>query len=640
MSAIGAIIYSRERPALSQKIAEMMAAMTLSPPKPDSCQFWSKNNVALVCIQREITNEDSMKQQPIIDPESGLTLVADIRLDNRETLGHQLGITSNELNSFSDAALVLEAYKCFGQQCVHKLLGDFTFIVWDQNDQTLFCARDHTGKRQLYFIQDNNFIAFASLTRGLHAVSDKSKILNESKLLAFIANSRITKPLSYYQHVRILAPAHCMTVKSGSITEQCYWQPDLSHTIKRQSDHEYYEEFRALLDNAVECRLRSCKRIGSFLSGGLDSSTVSGIAHQMLQKRHSGLITYSSVPQKLMTGEEFPLFFADDRHYINAFTEYYPDIQSHLITIEDRDLFSHTKRFFDWFRQPVTGGFNRLWVDKAIELAQANNVNVFLLGQNGDNTISWEAKAYYSGLIKQGRCIKAYEELRALSKFSKKPMKLLMKKHILLPFLPRYLLNHLYPKISGFNQNNSLLINPKHHAFIANDQSNRLPFRLDTQGCRQWRWQRIGLGQHCLYTDYLSGFGIEFRDPTADKRLIEFCLQLPESINMVNGLPKNVIRQSTIDLLPDKIRLRNNKGPQSQDCFIVLSKMGKSITDEIQLLSQSETVKHMINLNYLNHLAKTDWTSHQNIRKKMYQSNLLVKGLLVGKFLYWHDENL
>ena len=115
-----------------------------------------------------MTEEDAFDEQPLIDRAAGLMLVADLRLDNREELAGALDIDAQTLSRLSDGAMLMRAYKKWGENCAEHLLGDFAFAIWDARSRQLVLGRDHMGMRYVFYCRGPGCLRFfrAALTRS------------------------------------------------------------------------------------------------------------------------------------------------------------------------------------------------------------------------------------------------------------------------------------------------------------------------------------------------------------------------------------------------------------------------------------------------------------------------------------------
>ena len=178
----------------------------------------------------------------------------------------------------SDATLVQLAYEKWGTACVEHLLGDFAFALWDARSRELFCARDALGVRDLsYWISERVFVAASEVVEVL-AHPAVPRRLNEGRLGEYLANYWHNHHETFFERVYYCPPAHCLLVGEKSFRSWRYWDLDPGRITRHRRDEEYVEEFRDLITNAVEDRLRLRGRVAVSLSGGPDSVALAAIA--------------------------------------------------------------------------------------------------------------------------------------------------------------------------------------------------------------------------------------------------------------------------------------------------------------------------------------------------------------------------
>ncbi len=190
---------------------------------------------------------------------------AELRLD-LERRGH-------EFRSRSDTEVILAAYEEFGVGCLERLRGMFAFALWDRDARTLLLARDRVGKKPLHYLADAHGIAFASEPKAFLAEPTFKPAPRVDAIWHYLTYQYVPSPLSAFEHVRKLPPAHYLLVRDGRMTVERYWR--LRYGEKRRlTEAAAAEELRARLREAVRLRLVSDVPVGAFLSGGIDSATV------------------------------------------------------------------------------------------------------------------------------------------------------------------------------------------------------------------------------------------------------------------------------------------------------------------------------------------------------------------------------
>ncbi|NEO71472.1 MAG: asparagine synthetase B, partial [Moorea sp. SIO3H5] len=233
------------------------------------------------------------------------------------------------LKTNSDSEIALHLYNEFGTQCLHHLRGEFAFVIWDERNELLFAARDRFGIKPLYYSNYQNTLYIASEIKALLAAGVPSAWNHQAfwQTENGIWDSHLTMFANVYQ----VPPGHFIIASRSGIKLQCYWDfdyPLINDFSSKQAPSDYIEQLRYTLDEAVKLRLRADVPVGCYLSGGLDSSTVLGIAAK-----------YSNKPVKA-----FSIAF-DDEAYNEEFlareTATYTGADLDVILITQSDLAEH-----------------------------------------------------------------------------------------------------------------------------------------------------------------------------------------------------------------------------------------------------------------------------------------------------------
>ena len=157
-------------------------ANALAHRMPDDRKVLTDGCVGLGHGLMRITTEDQFEEQPLRDRDADLTLVADLRLDNREELAIAFGIGAAALRDMPDSGLLMHAYKKWGEACAAHLLGDFAFAIWDGRAKKLVLGRDHMGQRAIFHHRDTERFVFASEAKALHAFADVPHTLTDAHI--------------------------------------------------------------------------------------------------------------------------------------------------------------------------------------------------------------------------------------------------------------------------------------------------------------------------------------------------------------------------------------------------------------------------------------------------------------------------
>lgn len=212
-------------------------------------------------------------RQPMASEDRQLWITYNGEVYNFQALRADLAGRGHRFRSQSDTEVILTAYREFGVGCLERLRGMFAFAIWDARAQTLFLARDRLGKKPLYYLLDGDGIAFASEAKAFLADPSFKARPNPEAISHYLTYQYVPSPLTAFQGLRKLPPAHYLLVQDGKVLTERYWT--LHYAPKhRLTEGEACEQLLARLREAVKLRLISDVPLGALLSGGIDSSTV------------------------------------------------------------------------------------------------------------------------------------------------------------------------------------------------------------------------------------------------------------------------------------------------------------------------------------------------------------------------------
>ena len=215
-------------------------------------------------------------QQPMTINENGrsLTIVFNGEIYNYLELQNDLKSHGHHFMTRSDTEVILMSYIKWGEQCVERFRGMFSFAIWDSNNKRLFISRDRLGIKPLYYYLDQNVFVFASEVKAILASGLVERCMELSSLDAFMTLGYVPAPQTMFKGIFKLMPGHNMTVYAdGKFKTRRYWNV----TYQEKSDRSFEQiqnELDTLLKESVRIRLMSEVPLGVFLSGGLDSSAI------------------------------------------------------------------------------------------------------------------------------------------------------------------------------------------------------------------------------------------------------------------------------------------------------------------------------------------------------------------------------
>ncbi len=589
MSAITGLHYLDGRPINRPDLERM--GETLAHRGPDSVGVWNQGAVGLGSRILRTTPESLHERLPLVSETGDLAITADARIDNRDELIAALGINGRPREEISDSELILGAYERWGEGCPERLVGDFAFAIWDGRKQLLFAARDQMGIRPFYYYhRSDRAFAFASEIKALLAVPEVPRRLNETRVADFLGLQFEDKAITLYQEILRLPPAHCMTVDRGGARLRPYWALDPSRELRLGSDEEYAEAFREVFTEAVRCRLRSAFPLGSLLSGGLDSSSITCVARDLMAQNGSGqLHTFSAV------FDEFPE--CDERPFINAVVAL-NGIEPHYLNADRVSPMTDIDRVLWHQDEPFYAG--NLCLSWALYGAVRNQgVPILLDGLLGDAAVS-HGLEYLPYLARKGRWITFFREAYGLSRRRRAGSWSYLWSYLWnMGFKPAApgpvrqawrLLRHRRRQPSTDDAANGTIINPDfarriHLAERVQALDRDRPNTVRTP--REEHWHALTSGLFPLALEIAdraaAAFSIEPRYPYLDSRLLEFCLALPPEQKLHGGWIRVIVRRALADSLPETVRWRGGKAAFGSAFTAGLLTLDRELLDEVIL---------------------------------------------------------
>ncbi len=266
------------------------------------------------------------------------TIVYNGELYNTQELRYALEQAGHSFMTRSDTEVLLRAYLQWGDACVEKCNGIFAFAIWEDRAQRLFLARDRMGVKPLFFSRHQGGLIFASEIKTILCYPTvKPKLTAQGAAEILLLGPGRTPGCGVFSGIEEVMPACCGYFENGKLTLRRYWQ--LQDTLHEETFEETAESVRYLVTDAIKRQMVSDVPLGTFLSGGLDSSIITAVCAREMRKQGKRLKTFSVdyvdndkyfVPNKFQPNS--------DGHYIRLMQEYL-DTEHHWCMLSPRDLF-------------------------------------------------------------------------------------------------------------------------------------------------------------------------------------------------------------------------------------------------------------------------------------------------------------
>ena len=508
---------------------------------PDQQNIWIDKNIGMGHALFKTTFEAEYENMPS-SLDGKVWITGSVRIDDRENLIRKMEIKHKiDLAKTPDSDLILHAYRKWGEDCLDHLLGDFAFVIWDSNQQKLFCARDHFGTKQLYYAQKNKSFVICNSLGSILNHPEIGTELNSKAIGGFLLFGDYTwmdKSLTMFSQVRTLLPAHKLVVQNGKTYIQRYWNiPSNVPLLRYRNKKDYIEHFQDIFKQAVIDRIRTSSVTVS-MSGGIDSTAIAATISQ-LQKEQG--ITSTEVNAVTIVYDH--ILPCKERHYANLVAKHLDIPIHHMIG----DNYPFLKPAINATR-PLEISQPSFWLEIEKKFSQFGRV--VLTGSSGDNLIR-----YPSGLSvwKEENIIDIISNNIELQHLYKQRPPLGLRTELKKLFgLGTDKIKMAYPYPKWINPEFEKKVNLKEEWKNMWHSLHKKKLVHSRQATLQWSLSRPDWNTDDILMN--SDFTLpEKRDPYLDLRMVELILSLPALPWLFN---KHILRQSMEKLLPSEIQYR------------------------------------------------------------------------------------
>jgi asparagine synthase (glutamine-hydrolysing) len=602
---------------------------------PDRRRQWHEGPIGLAQLLMRVTQEDRFDAQPLHDEANGLTLVADLRLDNREELANALAINAQLLRDMPDSALLLCAYARWGEDCVEHLLGDFAFAIWDAHASKLLLARDHMGQRHIAFHQASGFFAFATEIKGLWALPDVPRVLLDELLASANLKSGsdgIAK--SPYEGIAALAGGTVMTVgRDGTIRTRRYWRPQADPRHQGRDEAYYVGAYRRVLEEAVACRLRRTTQPAAlFFGGGFDSTAIAALAGPVVTAQKRKFVCICSI---MPAGYQGTIRHA--RRWAEICAKFMPHIDMRYVSGEGRSIFtSMEKSFHAADRATGSGGYI---TEEIHATAVAAGAKVIMDGHGGDYTLNVRNFRWLYNLLRQGRLREFASEFRAYRRHSGAPIWRIVWAELLAILLPaqiqsvrmRYhhglaLFGPTYPLKKKYAVNTvNAYRDQRPRPITGADKRARMTEVLENQQN----------GRSLAGSVQAAAYGLEFTQPFHDKRVIELALAIPEDLWVKGGRERYLARRALKDLYPPEYQRRGRGNDDLQPNYLAMAKsVEPRILAEIDRMEREGRLSHHFDFPRMRKMLTQRRIEDHNSGSE-YDTHQAIVAFVQARFIEW-----
>jgi len=463
---------------------------------------------AAACRPMGILPEDGSDSQPFVDNE--LIFVCRARLDDRAGLLQQLHIDAVRGATLSDSDILRRCYKKWREKTPQYVYGDFAFVAWERWSRRTVAATDHLGNFRLFYCRAAGRILLATQLGALLACPDVRAIL-DPKFLALMAADNLDPGCTMFQGIRALNGGELLIHQDEMIRIDRWWRPDTAPREVHSQIRDYVEEARTLFESAVVSRLRARGGVVATLGGGLDSTLVAATAARHMAISGKVLEAFTAISQPGLPLAPRPAQ-DDDLPWATAVAEFQPNIRQRLVSPEGMTPLEILPIVHAAGHTPAGNVANMVWEWQMSARAARNRARVVLCADRGNRSIG------YSGDLSDAHFIR----LRQFAGAAQRTL----------------------------DRVRCIGVTP-HPAIAATEAALQ-----DVPEPRQLFARAMMASQPASRIDYMAQFGVEWLDPTADRKLLERLLTFPLHVFRVGNRPRGLARELGRGILPDSVRLR------------------------------------------------------------------------------------
>lgn len=611
------------------KIQVTNATMALQKRGPDFQDTYIDEWVGLGHRRLSILDTTSSANQPMWDESKRYCIVFNGEIFNFAELKKNLASNGTTFFSHGDTEVLLKLYIAEKEACLHKLNGFFSFCVYDRIEQTFFLARDRFGIKPLLYLFDEDKFLFASEMKSILQYGIE-KSLDYSSLYTYLQLNYIPAPDTIFNNVKKLLPGHWMKVSRQKMDIQSYYSIPYDREEAERNTITYSEaknKAKQLLELSVQRRLVSDVPLGAFLSGGIDSSIVTGLA----SKHKPDLHTFS-------IGFKDEKFF-DETHYARLVAKHFKTDHT-VFSLTNQDLYTHLHTILDYMDEPFAD--SSAIAVYILSKEARKHTTVALSGDGADEMLAgYNKHAAFNRIINGGFKESLVTSLGPLWKLLPKsrsgPLSNKVRQFERFSEGMKLSSKDRYWQWAGYaNKEETLLmlhpdlrINmwlkdffPRRKAILAN-----IPDKENLNDILFADMQLVLPNDMLTKVDLMSmANGLEVRVPFLDYEFVNFIFSLPSEYKIKGGIRKSVIKDAFRDLLPKQLYHRSKKGFEVPLLKWFRNEMKSLITDD--LLSEK----------FITDQAVFDYREIDKLKRQLFSSNprdihARIWGLIV--FQWW-----
>ena len=561
MCGIAGIIHFDGKPVSKDLLKKMTDVM--HHRGPDDYGLHVDGSTGLGHRRLSIIDLSKNGHQPMCNEDGKVWISFNGEIYNYKNVNDVLKAKGHIFKSNCDTETIIHAYEEFGKNCVEHLRGMFSFAIWDANRKRFFAAVDRLRIKPFYYTIVGNTFIFASELKAILATDLVKPKLNYEAVHHYLSLQAVPVPMTIYEDIYTLPGGHALEIENDTVHVYPYW--DIEYTgLESYDETSIKNHVKDILWESIEMRMMSDVPLGAFLSGGIDSSSIVAIMHQLVNQQ---IQTYSIGYD--VGGSEY-----DDTYYANLISKKF-NTDHKSVTITSDDILSHLPGFLYYLDQPSSDAINSYFVS---ELA-AKDITVVLCGQGGD-----ELFAGYSSFTYLNKFLERDAKWEQLPAFVRNgitgTLKAMPGKVNSIPHVQKF--NKFIDEYGSFIKKYArirmeLFESEKRNLYSEDFRSrlngadtmaiydkylSKVPAGIDPINKVSYLDLKTHLGDILMRdVDVMSmAFSLETRVPLIDHKLVEYASNIPASLKLNKGMTKYIYIESVRDVLPVEVIERKKLG--------------------------------------------------------------------------------
>lgn len=573
----------------------------MRPFGPDAQDVRAIGDAAMGRGLYKLLPEDDFDTQPMVGGGGRYLLAADVRIDNRTELAARLGVPPAAASAMSDAALLMRAWEAGNLASLEHVLGDYAFGVWDVHESSLTLVRSPMALKPLFYHANPRFVAFASMPAGLHALKAIPKQINMAHAAAVAAEHSYLGSSTMFKDVLLVRHGHAMRIKGDRHEALPIWTLERDSARFRNVD-DYGEALRAELDRAVQAQMRRHHGgVAAQLSGGRDSSAVTATAARLLRNEGDELHALTGAPRAGFPGPSLAGKLADESYLAGKTAALHDNIRHLVCRPDGTSPLRQLKALNALHHGPLLNPSALPWWSQINHEASAKGATVLLHGSAGNFTISaggidqmrdlWVDQGIASWLplaLRIGRMSPI--GWRGLANVSFGPDLPLAAYKMLLKGTGRWSSTAVEVPF----------LRPPHRVGAEALLSREFGDPRPPQSYYGYRRDML-LKRDNPELMSLARWGLDHRDPTSDRRLVELCFSLPVDQLVSASSARPVFEAAFGDRIPAEVLASKSRGYQTADWFEIFRK--EDVKAGFAELGRNPIVRELLDLEHIGKLV-------------------------------------